>query len=261
MTLQAEVDSLESVPEALHELYAEKDGRFRLDLEGVHFPEEVKGLKAKRDELLKEKKKLADRVAGLPDDLQEQLEELATLRTDAETRANAKAEEKGEWDKLKSQLQEGHQKEKDAWEEERGSLEGELDQSLRKDKVTAALIDGEAHVKIMLPHVMGLTRTIEEGGKHKVVVVDEKGERRLGKDGEDMTIEELVAEMGEDADLAYGFEGSDATGGGAKGRKVAGGDKRKALKDMTEAEKIAFIDEHGKEEYDKLIAEAYPVPA
>ena len=257
MTLQAEVDSLESVPEALHELYEEKDGKFRLALEGAHFPEEVEGLKTKRDELLKEKKKLADRVAGLPDDLQEQLEELATLRTDAEKRADTKAEEKGEWDKLKEKQQQIHQKEKDAWDEERGSLVGELDQSLRKDKVTAALIDGEAHVKIMLPHVMGSTRTIEEGGKHKVIVVDEEGERRLGKDGNDMTIDELVAEMGEQEEYAPGFEGSDATGGGAKGRKVAGGDKRKALKDMTEADKIAFTDEHGLEEFNKLVDEAH----
>jgi len=261
MTLQAVVDSLEAVPEAQRELYTEQDGKWRLDLEGAHFPEEVeekvRGLKTKSAELLREKKALAKLVEGVPDDLKEQLEELATLRTDAETRANAKAEEKGEWDKLKGQLQDGHQKEKDTWDAERASLVGELDQSLRKDKVTAALLDGEAHVKIMLPHVMGSTRTIKEDGKHKVVVVDEEDERRLGKDGEDMTIDELVAEMSEDADFAYGFEGSDATGGGATGRRVAGGDKRKALKDMTEAEKIAFTEEHGLEEYNKLVMEAY----
>ena len=60
MALQFKVSSLDAVPEALRAAYVQKDGSFVLDVDGGLVPEsDMKGLKAKNEELLGEKKKLA----------------------------------------------------------------------------------------------------------------------------------------------------------------------------------------------------------
>lgn len=59
MGLQLKVTDINTVPEALRSAYVQKDGAWHLDVEGGVVPEaDVKGLKAKNDELLGEKKKI-----------------------------------------------------------------------------------------------------------------------------------------------------------------------------------------------------------
>ncbi|GAB6036139.1 hypothetical protein JCM15519_06980 [Fundidesulfovibrio butyratiphilus] len=58
MALAFKISDLTAAPEALRSLYVQKDGGYVLDVEGVVPESDVKGLKAKNDELLAEKKKL-----------------------------------------------------------------------------------------------------------------------------------------------------------------------------------------------------------
>ena len=260
MAVKAVVETLDGVDEALHGLYAKgEDGKFRLELEGAETAEDVAGLKKALEVERKRAREYEKRVKALPDGLDERLEELELLRKEREDREARKAEETGQWDKLKAQLQEQAAKERERLQKEIEGRDGKIDLLIRRNEVTRELVAADGYPEIMEPHVLGRTQTIQEDGEWKVIVVDTKGERRLGKDGNDMTIKDLVAEMSELPQFAPGFRGSDATGGGASGRRVAGGgnSRTKPLKDMTEAEKQDYISEHGLEAWQQKVFEAY----
>lgn len=66
MALKAILETLDGVPEALHEFYVQKDGKYVLDAEGV---EDVKGLKSALQREKAERKKRADELASLKEAL------------------------------------------------------------------------------------------------------------------------------------------------------------------------------------------------
>jgi len=260
MDLEVTLESLETVPEALHELYEERDGGFHLRPIKGFVPEgEVSGLKSALAKEKDKRRSAMERLSSLPEgfDPETDLAELAELRKEREERETQKAEEKGEWEKLREKQQKAHESAIAAEQEKNSSLRQQLDTVLRKNAAVTHLNEADAFVDAALPHVMGQTKTITEGGEERVIVVDEHGERRLNKDGNDMTMAELIEEMSGVPKYACLFKGSDATGGGSPGRKGARGARSKALKDMTEAEKIAYTEEHGEEAFRKLIAAEY----
>ena len=72
--LKYTVDSLEGIPEAAKSFYAEKDGKFTLQVEGVETPESVTGLKTA---LVKERENVSKwSKFGNPDDLAAKLADL-----------------------------------------------------------------------------------------------------------------------------------------------------------------------------------------
>lgn len=246
MTLQAVLDSLDDVPEALREFYTEsEDGKFRLDVTGVEFPDEVKGLKSALKKERERRKELADRVATIPEGFDaHRWQELLDAE---EARERQAAEKKGEWEKLRDKLQEKHEKQLADKDGVIHSLERQLEDLLVDNVARDAITKAEASVTLLLPHVKQRTKVIEENGKKRPIVIDSKGERRLNDAGADMTIEELVVELGEDTDFAMAFAPSGATGGGASGRSGAGGatSVRSRADLATEADKAAFITKHG----------------
>ena len=250
--MQAVVDSLDSVPEALQEFYQEaEDGKFRLPLEGVETEEAVSGLKSALAKEKEARRKANERLSQLPEDLPDRLERLAALEEAESEREQKQAEKKGEWEKLAAQMKDAHAEEIAAREEIISGLVKELDDNLRRESAILALEEAEASVKVGLPHILQRTETRKgEDGKRRVVVLDDNGDPRIDtKTGDLMTIPQLIAEMKDEPEWAPLFLEPGATGGGATGRRAAGGGKFKPFKEMTEQDKMDFIDEHGQEAY------------
>lgn len=258
MKLRTELDTLEGVDEAAHGFYTKgEDGKFRLELEGEESGEDVAGLKSALVKERERAKSAEKRLKRLPDgfDPDKDLEELAALRKEREEREAHEAEKKGEWDKLRAQLQDQQAKRDEEWGGKVKSLESELDRLLRSDKARDEIDKRKASGRLLLREVLALTRTIvDDHGKRKVVVVDESGDLRLNGNGDDMTMAELLDELEKDPECAGAFPAPESTGGGASGRRVAGSghgvQSKTDLKDR--AAKSAYIDAHGLDAYNAL---------
>lgn len=254
MRLKATVESLEQVEEQYRGLYEERDGVFRLSVEGVEFEDDVKGLRSALEKERKARRDAEKRLGSLPADFDP--EKWAEL-TEAQKRAEEdKAKQAGKWDDWKKQLQEQHAKELRERDEKLGTLQSRLNNLLVTSVAAQEIAKLEGSTKLLMPHIERMTKVVDVDGEPVARVVDEHGQERLGKSGEPMTIAELVSEMRESDDFAAAFKGSGASGGGAAGRSAAGGSGRGRVRtkaDLNDWEKkAAFIEEHGAKAYAEL---------
>ena len=215
MPLPAAVEKLDVIPEAQRSFYKQDGQRFVLDVEGA---EDVfaAGLKKNRDEILVDRKRLADQLAKLKDVDPEEYQRLKAASAEAE---ETKQKAAGNFDTLKAQLIEKHngdmtkvQAELDA---DRGFIRETLADSVASKEIAAL----EGNVKLLLPHVLRQIK-VERGanGKWGAVVVDAEGNARISNaQGKPMTIAELVAEFKASDEYAIAFKGSGASGSGASG--------------------------------------------
>jgi hypothetical protein len=207
--LKFQLDTLEGVDEAVRALYTEKDGKFVLGIEGLPQQEDVSGLKAKVDELLGEKK-LAEKKAR-------EAEEAARLEREDAARKSGNVEE------LERSWSEKYNR-RDAelngmLEQERQTLSGQIrDLTVGRtatDIASALAVQGSA--KALLPHIERRLSVEQRDGKPVVVVLDAQGKLSAA------TLDELKAEIANDAAFAPLIAGSKASGGGAGGAGGGGG--------------------------------------
>jgi len=195
---------------------------------------EVAGLKANKDDVLKEKKALEKRVK-VWEELGLDPEEIQTLKAEAEERAAKKAKDEGDWEKREQQLKEHHAKELAKREEREKQLLSALDNEVRTSKAVAALskhVSGE-NVELLLPHVLSSTRVVEKDGVFTAIVPDPErdGAPKLMPDPDNsqnlvpMTIEALVEGMKKKYPSAFPGDGTKGSGGTSSERVGAGGAK------------------------------------
>lgn len=245
MALDAVVDSLEGVPEQFHELYQQKDdGKYRLDVAGVEFPEDVQGLKSALEKERVAKKEAEKRLSSFADI---DLDEYHALRADKDKREEELAAKRGEFDKLLTKKDEQHRKtlsEKDAALE---ALSAQLDKLIREDEAIRALGRADADVDLLLPHALARTGVVvDDDGKRRAIVLNDDGAPRLNDDGNEMTISELVAEMEKDDRYKAGFGSGLRSGGGSAARSSAGRAKSSPVGPDADLDtKLAYIEKHG----------------
>jgi len=266
MPLQATLDSLEELPEELHEEYEEKDGKFHLKLLKGFVPadkvEDVSGLKSalqkERENASNASKKaraLEEQFAGFDAEEYQRLKELEASEEEK------KAEKKGEWDKLKLQMTEQHNTELAKQKAREAALLTALERKTIDADAVSALNEMEGNVTLLLPHVKAHVRMVEEDGAFVARVVDDAGNPRVNGEGNFLTVRELVSEMRDQETYATAFKAGVKSGGGTP-PGGAGGDKGKKgvipadLKrgGMTTKDKVAFIREHGEDAYMELPA-------
>lgn len=221
MALKAILTALDQAPEALREHYTERDGKFVLGVEPVdgYSLEDVTGLKSalgaertKREQYERDVIKFKDLD---PDKARAALAKLAELEgidptKEADKIANSKFEA------AKAQLLEKHQGEISQRDDRNAFLTSTVDNLLREQQATAALAAQKGNVEVLLPHILGATRTVEKDGKFVVEVIDKAGNIRIADaKGTPMDLTALVAEMRESKTFAANFEG-DGQGGGGK---------------------------------------------
>lgn len=215
-----ELDSLDGLDESQKAFYAEKDGKFYFQIEGVVPESSVAGLKANHDQLLTEKKE-QQRIA--------QEAEAEKLRIEREALEEA-ARQKGDWQALEDSY-----KAKLAEKENEFSSQAE---TLRKQVYKLTVGDQALKLasEISKSHAIGImTPFIEQrltlDENNNVRVLDLQGKPSA------MSIDDLKQEfkanaMFQDIVVANNSSGGGATGGGN------GGGAAKNPKEMTEQERI-----------------------
>jgi hypothetical protein len=161
MPLQATVDSLEGLPEDLHDEYEERDGKYHLKLLNNFVPadkvEDVSGLKSalqkereNNKNLAATKRQLEEQYGGIDPEEYQRLKELEAQEEER------KAEKKGEWDKLKAQMTEAHNEELGKRAERENKLLTALERKTIDADAVAALNEFKGNVTLLLPHVIAL---------------------------------------------------------------------------------------------------------
>ncbi|WP_275629013.1 hypothetical protein [Pseudomonas sp. 273] len=209
MTLKYQIDSLEGLDESIQAMYAEKDGKFVLAIEGLPQQEDVSGLKAKVQELLDEKKVEADKRKAA--------EEQARLEREEALRKSGNVEElEKSWSEKYSRRE---AELTSALETERTTLQGQIrDLTVGRtatEIATTLAVPGSA--KALLPHIERRLSVEQRDGKPTVVVLDAAGKLSAA------TLDELKAEFTNDPAFAPLIAGSKASGGGAGGAGKGGG--------------------------------------
>ncbi len=231
MALQAIVEDLDAVPEALREHYSEIDDAFVLDLEGVQNHPATRALKNAKDREADERRKRGEKVAELEARLSafEGLDPEAARRALAEVEAQADRQliDQGEIDKLiqtkTAGLRAEHEKEIDALGIALGHAEAALAQvkifdAVRQAAIKAGVRDGA------LDDVVNRARAVWRlaDGAPVAIKPGTGDEPWLADDGAPITMGRWIDELaGEAAHLFKPNRGGDAQGGvDAEGRQL-----------------------------------------
>lgn len=267
--LKLVIDKLDDVDEAVRPLYEEKDGKFHLSVDGIEDTTPLKTALAAAKREAQERRQKLEAWAKLG----KTAEEIEQLLADEGKREMSEAERKGEWDKLKTQMNERHAADlakKDLTVKDRegkiSSLRSALERHLIDATATAAIAAQKGVPELLLPHVRKHVKVeeSEDGQDFVVSVVDSKGGPRVNGKGEPLSISEFVAEMQQNEVFARAFEGTGSSGSGKRPTNGGGGGanpggKSKKSEFKSEAERASFINafpskEEGLDAYLKLPA-------
>ena len=247
MALELTLDSLDEIPENLHSLYLEKEGKYQLDVSGIEDTSKLKSaLEKERDAHKRYEKdvKAWERLGKTPD-------ELAALIKDQEDAEKLRAEKAGDWEKLKAQMNDSHAKTIAEKDNQLSNMRKALEANLIDAQATAAIAAAKGVPELLLPHVKSHVKVVENDGNYTVAVVDAKGDPRVDGKGEPLKIANLIAEMKQSEIFSRAFEGSGHTGSGKQPNNIGGGTTLKRSQ-MTPEERSNYIIECGQAAYLKL---------
>jgi hypothetical protein len=201
-------DSLDAVPEVIREHYKERDGKFYLE---VDKPEVVaSGLAKNRDDVLKEKKALADKLSSYESRFKgKTVEEIEALLTAAEQKELDETKKTGNLDKIIERYNKSEQLLKDTHEAERTKLIAQLNKFKVDDKLRKAALDGGV-IREIADDVVDLIRKrtqLTEGDQ--LVILDKEG-----GDPMSVSVEKFFADVFKQERPHY-YEASGAGGSGA----------------------------------------------
>ena len=229
MALKAQLESLDGLPEALHEYYEEKDGAFVLGVDGMlteaERDTEISGLVKNRDTLLTEVKKLKGTYRDVD------AEKYAELLAKEEELENEKLKSKGDWEAKEKQLGEKFEKERADWTSDREVMSVTINDLMVKNVAMSELglakvIPNRTH--LIMPWIERMVRVVRgDDGKYATEIINQAtGEVRVSpKSGSmsPMSIAELVEEMKDSEEYGVCFESDGASGSGASGAGGKGG--------------------------------------
>ncbi len=213
MKYQVSASDYEGLKDEQKALYGEvKDDQHTLKIEGLPQVEDVSGLKAKNEQLLKEAKEAKDakRIA----------------EKKAADEATAAAQKSGDVEAINTSWQ-------TKYDTDLAAAHGERDDAmkmLRVEKVhskavelaTTLAVSGSADV--LLPHIESRLSMEIKDGRAVAVVMDKQGKPSA------LTVEELGKEIADNSAFAPLIEASKAAGGGANGNQRGGAAKQTTVK-------------------------------
>lgn len=235
------LEDLDAVPESFRGLYVKKDeGGFNLHPD---FTSHIGGLTSALDKERKTVKTINLSLeawkklnfGATPEEVTAKFNEL----TEAATKGKEGATN---WEKMKSDLERGHQTALTSKDQEVGVMRTTLERHLVDNVAITALTEAKGSPALLLPHVRTQVRVIKDGDAYIVRVVDKDGDPRGDGKGGFMTITDLVKEMRSSTDFGRAFEASGASGSGkppVQKAPPAGGAGRDAS-EMTPVQKIAL---------------------
>lgn len=204
MALKFQLDNLDGLDEGVQALYEKQGDKYQLKIEGLPAPEDVSGLKAKVDELLREKKDAAQKAKEAEEAAQKAAEEAA--RKSGDTEALEKS-----------------------WQEKFAKREQELLDQLngRDTAITTMTVDNVAvklaselavpgSADLLLPHIKARLAAEQRDGQFVTVIRDKDGKPSAA------SIDDLKTEFASNPAFAPVIVGSKASGGGANGGETGG---------------------------------------
>lgn len=226
--LKLAVEKLEDIPEAVRGYYKQgQDGKFVLDAElpTSAGSEDVANLKTALAKEREDRRKAREDLEKFRDQngnlLDAERAKAALLETQKAEEEKAKAA--GKWEELKQQMAEKHKSELKKLEDTTAKTHRMLEKLVVDEAATRAISAAGGKVKVLAPLIRQHLKMVEEDGEPRAVVVDAKGDPRIGDaKGNPMTIEQLVEEFKNDPDYGANFQSSGATGSGAPTRKAEG---------------------------------------
>lgn len=233
--LAKQVDTLDAVPENFRDAYVERDGKFLLDTEWEDTSGLKNALEAERKSA-KEAKAALKRYDGLDP------EEYQRLKEAADAADQAKLQNEGKWEEMKDRLSKAHAKELEKYTGEVSKRDRVIEQLTVENELNAAIEKAG-----VLPEHRKAVRALLRVEANPSVSWE--GDTPKGQMG-DVAIAEYVESWAKSDEAAYYVKSDAGSGSGAKGGG-GGGAGRKPFKEMTESDKIAFIEKHGQEEYFK----------
>lgn len=255
MALKRELDSLDDLPEPLHEHYVERDGKYVLDAE----IEDTTGLKSAlqkerdaRRKYEKDLKALTEQYAGID------REEYERLKAEMEQAQQKKMLDEGKLEELLAErvkkMQAEHQKALAELQTSNETLTQTLNRELITNRLQAAALEARIR-KEAIPDAVMLGERAFRLVEGTVVAVDPDGTTLYGKEGEPLTMREWFEER--HGDRPHWFEAS--SGGGAGHVNGQGGEPRlssKPVLKLTDAEKVKLINEIGSDAYLQRVRQA-----
>jgi hypothetical protein len=268
MAIETSYDSVDQIPEAIRDDYAEVDGKYVLKVLQDYVPkdnvEDVSGLKSALHKERDNGRELARKLRQI----QEQTAAIDMDEYNALKEAQAKAEEErakraGEWDNLKNQLVTKHSEDKSAWEKEKAGLLSAFEGQVSENAAMSALAEHKGNPLFLKAHVLGAIKVVrDDAGRFVTRVVDDAGNPRMNGEGKFLTVSDFVKELRENDAFAGAFTGAGSSGGGtppgagqgqgARGKGGIPSDLKRGS--MTPRQKVDFIREHGQDAFMKLPA-------
>lgn len=195
------------------------------------------------------------------------LDEIKELKEHREKIEQKKAEERGEYEKLRAQLTDQMSKREAEYKDREKALRSKIEQIIVDKEITSALAKHEGNQRLLFSEVKRAIRVEENGDDYEIRVVGADGTPKIGSSGDFMSIEEYVKSLKDDPELSAAFKAPTISGAGSKGGQGKGGGG-KATKDVNPyelknpADKVKLIGEIGRPAYEKLLAKyAHTKPA
>lgn len=221
MALKAILDTVEGLPADVAKEYGkdEQSGKFVLQVApvGGFALENVEGLKTALGKERENTRKAGETLKAFegldPDKARDALTKVTEM-----TNWTPEQKVKEQIEAIKAQLLDAHGKEKGTLEKKLSSYQKQLTNALIIQAATAAIAEQKGVVELLLPHVERSTRIREsDSGQFVVEVVDKDGNLQVDRNGNALTIAQLVEKMRASDTFARAFEGSGASGSGAHG--------------------------------------------
>ncbi len=214
MALKLTLDSLDGLDDGVKSLYAEKDGKFRLDVEGV---EDVTGLKSALEKERSARRDLEKRMkTALSED---DLEEYARLKAEAD-----KGKDK---DEILKSMRARHEKELEQSRQEAAAVKARLEKTVLESTATQLLAKHGGNVSLLLPHILGQLRPEEIDGNLSVVPASAA------------TIDDVMS--GLKSSFPQAFAAPATSGSGASGGHAGAGGKGTGKIDGDKSERAAYF--------------------
>lgn len=243
MTLQAIVDDLEALPEEVRGFYKQDGSSYKLDVEGVEFPDDVKGVKNALNSERRMRQNLEKQIAKFPQDFDaDRWEELKDLADKGGKKVEPDpADIAKRWEKKLSEKEEEIAR-RDA-QIKNLTVDLELDRAI----ADSGFID-DARVRNAVKALM------EKRGP--AVVEGENGYMGVFKDdvGREVPIVEYVKGWARTEEAEPFLPSSGAKGGGSKGSSAGGVGSKKPYSQMSEQDKVAYVREHGQAAFLEMVS-------
>lgn len=210
MPLKLTLDSLDGLSSEVAALYEQKDGKYRLAVDGAEDASEVRAALEKER---RSNRELAGKIKKW-EGLGKTEEEIAALLSEHEDQAARDAEKKGEWDKLRTQMVEKHDKALAAKDAEIASMQAALEEHLIDAALIAEIAAHKGEPELVLPVARRQVKVVKEEGKYRAIAVDQHGTPRVDAKGNPMPLSDIIKEMRESPKFGRAFEASGAQGSG-----------------------------------------------